>query len=184
MELDFEFIDGEVFMNIYNENRPKLFSDNITYNVSKLLDSTEIENFRKNSLNEFLKHYFLIARYKDEIIGWSYGRQENSLEFTMINSAVFPAYRNQGVYTQMLQQVKEKIVSMGFSRIVSKHHTTNNAILIAKLKFGFIITGIEIEAHFGQLLTLKYFTNKALQSVYEDRTGFKKMEDHIKEKLI
>jgi hypothetical protein len=68
----------------------------------------------------------------------------------------------------------EKVSKDGFQEITSKHHCSNNAVLIPKLKKGFLISGTEINTRFGLMISLTYFPNKNVENVFHQRVGFKK----------
>jgi len=123
-----------------------------------------------------IHRYYLVAQMKDEIIGWSFGMQKSAEDYYMINSAVFPEYRHQGIYTQMMKMAVDLVSKLGFQRIYSRHKMSNNHVLIPKLKFGFTITGFEVNDIFGNLVVLSYYTNPVRRELLEIRIGTKKLD--------
>jgi hypothetical protein len=83
----------------------------------------------------------------------------------------------------MMAKVIDLLSGLGFQRIYSKHKMSNNQILIPKLKFGFMITGFEVNDVFGNLVVLSYYTNPTRRALLEVRMGSMKL-DAEKMKLI
>ncbi len=67
----------------------------------------------------------------------------------------------------MMKAVFEK----GFQVITSRHKMFNNAILIPKLKAGFIIQKFEVSDVFGSMVHLAYFVNPARRKMMSYRAG-------------
>lgn len=107
----------------------------------------------------------------DSFVGWFWGRQEVSDEFHMVNTALLPGYRGQGLYTKLLAYLLKRIQAMGFRSVVSHHHPDNPGILIPKLKAGFVITGFRLYDNFGLLVQLCYWFNPAHREAFGFRTG-------------
>ncbi len=103
MEIVYSFITAEEFLPYFKTKRDKLFSNDYDFNVEQILSLEEKE--KRISNGERLKNahrYYLVAKSKNRIIGWSFGIQKGADEYYMINSAVLPDYRNHGIYTCML----------------------------------------------------------------------------------
>lgn len=180
MRINYEFTDSETFYKFFRENRPKLFKENLTFDLSKIFSETEKEKLSENRKNmESIKSFYLFARGNNKIIWWSFWRQENAEVFYMVNSAVFPEYRNKWVYTEMLKIITKKATQEWFVEILSKHIISNNPIIIAKLKFWFYITWIEVSINFWTLVSLTYFPNKLRSKILNVRTWNSKMDDEV-----
>lgn len=121
--------------------------------------------------------------HHDEFVGWSWGFQESNETFYMVNSAVFPEHRRKGLYTRLMEAVVEEATRQGFMRIYGRHNSMNNAIIISKLKAGFVITSLEVSIHFGVLVHLSYFTKPLNRKMMEYRVGEMKPDDEIKRHL-
>jgi hypothetical protein len=67
----------------------------------------------------------------------------------------------------------------GFQVIRSSHQATNNAVIIPKLTFGFIIAGMEICDQYGTLVHLDYFTNERRRRVMDFRCGLARPEPEV-----
>jgi hypothetical protein len=62
----------------------------------------------------------------------------------------------------------------GFQEITSRHHADNNAVIIPKLKTGFVIKGFEINPRFGLLVNLVCYKSENILKIHNQRTGLKK----------
>lgn len=174
---EFKFITREEFWPLFEKYRPILFEDNAEINTTELY--SEIENEKSKQLHKICSNenkifLYLTAWHDNKLAGWSYGLQINNKEFYMYNSAVFPEYRRQKLYTELMNRVVEKAFTEGFQEINSRHITDNNAVLIPKLKAGFVIKGFEINPRFGILVNLVLYKNPAILEIHHKRTGFKK----------
>ncbi len=171
-DFNYTFISSSEFGPIIQENRSKIFTDSNDINYYSFLKEEEIEALKK--LNQCTKNNIrknLVCYHQETLVGWSWGFQKDGEEFYMVNSAVFPEFRNLGIYSKMLSLMVEEVRKEGFLIISSNHHASNNSILIPKLKFGFNITGMKVNPRFGVLVELQYHTNKKLNQVYEYRVG-------------
>jgi len=115
-----------------------------------------------------------------QFAGWSVGDQYSADVYYMRNSAILPEYRRNGLYTQLMTAKLELLTQKGFQRIYSRHVSTNNPILIAKLKAGFIITALELDDMFGTLVHLSYLTNPLRRKVMSFRSGEQKPDEQMK----
>jgi ribosomal protein S18 acetylase RimI-like enzyme len=171
-KLSFTFVTRDEFMPVFNEHREKIFAENNDINYSVHWSEEETAKFKDlQSKCKTEVRSFLLCKDEDKIIGWSFGYQKDAEEFYMVNSAVFPEYRNRGVYTKLLEMIIEKAAEEGFQIVSSFHHASNNAIIIPKLKAGFKIVGMKINPRFGTLVELHYFTNEKVGQILDYRTG-------------
>jgi ribosomal protein S18 acetylase RimI-like enzyme len=95
----------------------------------------------------------------------------------MCNSGVMPEFRRQKFYSELMNQIVARAVQDGLKEITSKHHSGNNAVIIPKLKAGFVIQGFEINPRFGLMINLVRYSNSAILDIYHQRTGFKKLTE-------
>jgi GNAT superfamily N-acetyltransferase len=100
---------------------------------------------------------FVFYNEQGEPVGWSYGEMLDSVTFFMSNTAVAPAYRRQGIYTAFLRQLLGYVAALGYERVTSKHQTNNAPVIIAKLKAGFVIVGLDLDERWGAQVELGYF---------------------------
>lgn len=71
----------------------------------------------------------------------------------------------------------------GFQVIYSSHIATNNAIIIPKLKAGFVITSMEVKERFGTRIKLSYYTSQLRKKVVGFRVGFNRPDKELKDIL-
>jgi ribosomal protein S18 acetylase RimI-like enzyme len=90
----------------------------------------------------------------EHLVGWTHGWFEPGRQFYVANSAVLPEFRRRGVYTRLMSALEERLRAEGCVRICSQHQADNSAVLIAKLKSGFVVTGMEFSAEMGLLVKL------------------------------
>lgn len=64
-----------------------------------------------------------------------------------------------------------------------RHSATNNAVIIPKLKAGFVITSMEISDMFGVLVHLTYFPKVLRRKMITYRVGDMKPDEEIKKCL-
>ena len=86
-------------------------------------------------------------------------------------SAVDPAYRQQRIYTRLLMALEAIVRERGGLRISSQHVATNRAVLIAKLKLGYVIAGTEYDEQMGLLVRLVLHLAPARSALFASRTG-------------
>jgi GNAT superfamily N-acetyltransferase len=139
----------------------------------------DLDDHRKQQLRQLRervkqRYELRIALLHHEIlIGWTYGWQDgnHTCDFYMAASLVLPAYRQRGLYRKMVEIVIQETKQQGFSTIRSRHIMTNNAVLIAKLKLGFIINGLEQDDSLGSLLRMVYHHDELRQQAQAFRSG-------------
>jgi ribosomal protein S18 acetylase RimI-like enzyme len=122
---------------------------------------------------------FWVARDGQGVVAMFCGQQKDADTYRMWHSHVHPDYRRRGVYTEIVQRTLDYSREAGFSAVVSEHAPSNNAIIIAKLKAGFRIVGMDIDAGVGPGLLLKYFHNPAHLRAYEFRCGLASLDEQL-----
>jgi len=65
----------------------------------------------------------------------------------------------------------QEVTQLGFQRIYSRHRATNNAVLIPKLKAGFVLTSLEVSDAFGTMVHLTYFSHPLRRKILDYRVG-------------
>lgn len=164
----------------------KQFFDDVTqvFRLREALDDRECEQIKKLSANmgePYSLH--LGVFYKDEFVGWHYGRQDSATSFYMQNSGILPDHRRKGLYTEIVKRVLQITTELGFQGIWSRHNTTNNDVIIPKLKMGFVITTIEVTDIFGALVHLHYFPKEIRRKMMDYRVGQIKPDAEIEKYL-
>lgn len=117
---------------------------------------------------------------ENEFVGFTFGFQESEETFYMAASGLLPAHRGQGLYSEMVKYLIQKTTEVGFQKIYGTHCATNNAVLIPKLKLGFMFSKVELSDMFGTILHLQYYTNPLRRKVLDYRSGLKVPDAQIK----
>lgn len=116
-----------------------------------------------------------IGAYDGErLVGYSQGWFEVGGRFYVASSAVDADYRRLGLYTRLLQAVEQAARERGAVAISSQHVATNTAVLIAKLKLGYVIAGTEFVEAMGLLVRLVKHLEPSGAALYAERTGMLK----------
>ncbi|RYF55775.1 MAG: GNAT family N-acetyltransferase [Comamonadaceae bacterium] len=106
----------------------------------------------------------------EELVGWSNGWMERGKVFYMANSGVATAHRRKGIYTALLDAVREHALSQGVVVLRSQHSVLNNPVIIAKLRYGFHISGLSQSAQMGTLVELTCHLSELRQALYRSRS--------------
>lgn len=184
-EYRFVELPHEEFQKLWMKWGSEIFQNHDTSMDFQIVLSEE-ERSQVRSLHKNLAQMFrmnLCIFKGEDFCGWFTGDQHNNETFYMRNSAILPEHRRQGLYTALMFEVLERVKAMGFQIVLSRHTTTNNAIIIPKLKAGFVITAIEVSERFGTLVHLSYFFNEVRRQVMEFRAGDLQPTPQIKEAL-
>ncbi|MBS1537033.1 MAG: GNAT family N-acetyltransferase [Bacteroidetes bacterium] len=171
-EYSYRLLTWDELRPLFEMHRTKSFSHNMYFNVVGALSESEREASQllsKNTGNLFRLNVGIY--YQNEFVGWHFGGQESNEKYYMRNTALFPEHRGKGVYSALLPHILSIIEKKGFQIIYSRHHATNNAVIVPKLKAGFIITGFEITDQFGTLVHLSYYFNPLRRKAMLFRTG-------------
>ncbi|NEX63485.1 GNAT family N-acetyltransferase [Noviherbaspirillum galbum] len=107
----------------------------------------------------------------DTLVGWSMGWYERGGAFYVANSAVLPAHRRRGVYSRLARAVLDEAAARGCHTVYSRHLSTNNPVLIAKLRLGFVITGMEFSEELGSLVRMSFFLTPERARLHAERSG-------------
>jgi RimJ/RimL family protein N-acetyltransferase len=111
--------------------------------------------------------WFIFTNEQGEAVGWSYGDMLDSVTFFMTNTAVLSAYRRRGIYSAFVKRLLAYLGALGYERVTSKHQTNNAPVIIAKLKAGFVILGVDLDERWGAQVELGYFFHEDRRHGYE-----------------
>jgi RimJ/RimL family protein N-acetyltransferase len=114
---------------------------------------------------------FTIVRKGGEVVAQFCGEQRGPETYRMWHSNVHSGHRRQGLYGMIVGSTLEYTRQLGFDRVVSEHAPGNNPVLIAKLKAGFRITGLDVEPSVGVSVHLTYFHDPDQLAAYQWRCG-------------
>lgn len=183
-EIIIERAEFDPFMEEFREEAHASFDEFLHCGSSPLY--TEEENKRAESLKlNFIRENFicLLAKLNGKVVGRSFSQQTDKRTLFMCMSFVDKKARKQGVYTKILQKTIELAKELGYLKIVSCHNTSNNDIIIPKLKHDFVITGMKVNAGYGTLVELTYFVSQNEKEVQDFRCGYRKPTEKVKEYL-
>ncbi len=185
MRLEFRTLKLEEFKPLWTACAPVAFAEQLPHiEWNRFL--TDQEKINRGALGDKIKnayHLYLAAFDGNQLAGWTFGEQIDRETYRMQNSAVMPNYRRQGLYTMLLEKTLEEVQKGGFQKIESRHHMTNNSVIIPKLKAGFVISGFELCDSFGTLVHLCFYTNKLRKKTLDYRSGFITADEEIQRVL-
>jgi hypothetical protein len=93
-------------------------------------------------------------------IGAFWGQHESWGRYYMVNTIMRPDFRGRGVYRAFLGNVERAVAAAGFRELYSRHRADNNAVIVPKLKAGWVIAAFEVALKFGLMVHLrKYLTD-------------------------
>jgi len=106
---------------------------------------------------------------EDRLVAWSYSKVEGS-QLHMVNSGVLPDFRRRGVYSRLVEATITYAKTTGISKIFSRHVPSNNAVIIPKLRLGFMVSGFEYSEVYGPLVHLTYLIGDKRRELYRVRS--------------
>lgn len=116
------------------------------------------------------QHAHLVVRIGafegDKLVGWSVGWFEREGTFYMASSAVLPEHRRKGLYSALVRHALEEAAAGGAAVVRSRHVATNNPVLIAKMRLGFIITGGEFSEELGYLIRMSHYLREERRKLF------------------
>jgi ribosomal protein S18 acetylase RimI-like enzyme len=175
-------LSDEEFYSFFPTKFHELFKETLNYSIMSVREQRELDNFGRLKASAFAGDKLHLAAYDDadNLIGWSTSRQLRMYEFYTMNSGVIPEYRRKGVYSKLIKEVLKEAHQLGYQTVSSNHVMSNNDVIIAKLKLGFKISGIEVFDDFGTTVKLTYFLNETRGNAFEFRTGQKRPNSELK----
>jgi len=174
-------LDNAEFLPLLQQYRPIVFQKTLDFHVQEALSTEEqsaIARLRERMGTPFRLNLGIF--HNQEFIGWSFGVQESSARYFMVNTGILPQHQNKGIYSALLPRILDILKKEGFQIVYSRHGATNNQVLIPKLKAGFIITGLELSDVFGILVHLSYFFNPIRRKVLDVRVGQARPDAEVK----
>jgi ribosomal protein S18 acetylase RimI-like enzyme len=178
-------LSTEEFGPLWTTEAKNIFEENsLIVQSPTLLNDEELELLKP--LRERTKGLCRVnfgAFYLSQFVGWTWGMQMYPDEFYMVNSAVLPEHRRNGLYATLLETLLDRCKKEGFQIVYSRHHANNNEVIIAKLKAGFLISGMEQADTFGTLVCLKYYFNSKRRKISDFRCGHRRPDREVLESL-
>ncbi len=177
-------LDDQTFLPLLEQYRAKVFANTLTFSAWEALNASEqkaLETWQQHA--DSLVRLNLALYQGDAFIGWSWGRQLDQETFYMASSALLEPWRRRGIYSALLRWLLTQLSAQGVQIVRSRHLATDNAIIIPKLKAGFVMTGMELSDVAGTLVQLSYFFNERRRQVLDFRAGFRLEDREILEQL-
>ncbi len=175
-------LSEEEFLPLFEKYGKIPFQDVHDYEVSDILNTNERSKVKDLAKGITMPYKLYLGAFdkNNRFVGWSWGFQNDNSTFYMVNSAVLKKHQRKGIYTALLDKCIKITTKKGFQIIYSRHWTTNNAVIIPKLKAGFIISKMEINDKHGALIHLHYYPNKIRREIMDYRSGQTKPSAKIK----
>lgn len=92
-------------------------------------------------------------------VGWFWGYMAYADTFTIDTFGLIPGYRGRGVYSAFVRALLAYLTAVGYERVTVITHANNRAMLIANLKAGFHIAGMEVHESLGAAVKLAYLVH-------------------------
>lgn len=112
------------------------------------------------------------------------GEQKTEGLYRMWHSTVRTDVRRRGIYRRIVDGTVAYTRALGFDGITSEHAPCNNPILIAKLRAGFRLYGLELDPMAGPSVILRYFHNPDHLAAYELRCGLATLTPALRERAF
>ncbi len=158
----------------------QIFGEYFGFNLSKALDDAsrkKLDALKKNLPNGY-QLCLGIFMNDGELVGWQYSVQEKGGEVLMKDTGILPAHQKKGTYKRLLPIVLDIFRAQGFTAAISYHRTTNNGVIVPKLKAGFLINGITTD-EYGMAVQLIYPFNDLYRESLQVRSGERRPRGHL-----
>jgi hypothetical protein len=175
-------LSKEEFFPLFDMHKSSVFEATHSYSFNDILSAADLQRLEDLGESSANRYELYLGAYDsdNQFIGWSWGFQENAATFYMVNSGVLQNHRRKGIYSGLIDRSTKLLSQKGFQLIYSRHCATNNAVIIPKLKAGFIISKMEIDDRFGVLIHLHFYTNDARRRIMDYRSGQLKPDAEIR----
>lgn len=163
-------VDLNTYFDVEDTLEPHIFPENAhTQRWFNLPEGRRDERKKQLFALQRETHQDAVVFYAgDEAIGWSAGRMTGATEFMMDVTGIHPDWQGKGIYTAFLRAYVSYLRDVGYERVISYHSPTNRAVLIAKLKAGFVITGLTFREHAGPSVQMGYFLHEDRYQTFEN----------------
>jgi ribosomal protein S18 acetylase RimI-like enzyme len=174
-------IDAKEFQTGFDELRHRVFADTLAYDPRTIWTQQEKEALARLRARMGDVYELVVGIYRGgELVGWSMGWQEDAATYKMVNTGILPEHQGRGIYKALLPHLLGIVKQEGFQVVVSYHCATNNAVIVPKLRAGFLISGFEVSDRFGLIVRLAYYFNETRRRIMDVRVGQTRPDDEIK----
>ncbi len=171
-EVDVRPVDARVSDTFVRDHAERLFAGVVEFRYGDLLDAGRVRRLKElESAVGRVPRYCFGAFAQGALVGVSETRQVERGTLLMNLSAVLPEERGRGHYSRLLAHVVAFARARGFQRVTSRHNAANNAVLVPKLRAGFLLSGFEISDEQGLLATLVHHLDAVRRDAHLFRTG-------------
>lgn len=180
---EIRIISIEELKEFRQQNNHLVFADIHNISIASILTKNEKDLLAQNYLKLIKESFTLSVGIFDKdnkMVGWHFGYQTDEATFYMTNTGILEEHRRKGLYSALLKFVINELSTKGFQIIYSRHTATNNAVIIPKLKAGFIISSLELDDSFGTLVHLRYYFNETRRKIMDYRSGQRKPDEELK----
>ena len=178
-------LSAEEFEPLFKTHHSTVFEENYHLSFGYAYSDEEVEALEL--LRERLSDAYALRLgvfQQDTFVGWHFGAQATPSNFYMTNTGILKEHRRKGIYTALLSLVLERVKAEGFQMVSSRHNMTNNAVIIPKLKAGFVISGFEVNDMYGSLVQLLYLFNPTRRKMLDVRVGQAAPDEEDKQRLL
>lgn len=112
-----------------------------------------------------LAHHLVLYAAGEPVAAY-HGRQEGGARYHMVNTIFHPAWRGRGLYSALLARIESAAHDSGFLEMSSRHRADNNAILVPKLRAGWVIAAFEVAIKQGLLVHLRRYLHAGLADAH------------------
>ncbi len=113
---------------------------------------------------------FVFYNAQNRPIGWSLSEQREPDTLFMVWTGILPEHQNQGVYSSFLRHYLNYARALGYARVTSNHMVNNRRVLVAKLKAGFVASGMTLDERWGAMIWLTCHLDDDMAAIF--RTAF------------
>jgi RimJ/RimL family protein N-acetyltransferase len=111
--------------------------------------------------------WIVFSNENEEPIGWFYGYMEDEDTYFIDTIGFVPEFRGIGLYSAFLRQMIVYLKAIGYERLATSHHPNNRAAIIADLKTGFNIVGLELHESHGPILRTALILHEDRRRAFE-----------------
>lgn len=184
-------VNAETWETFFNENVAQVFPDDQSLPLAPALTAADTaQHAALEQRQAGVLHLYFLLYDGERPIGWHFGFQRSALEYFMANTGVLPAYQGRGIYSAFLKFAVGRIGAEGFQFITSIHHCDNNAVLVPKLKAGFLLQAMGyliqpmlLEANHGAMVQLVYPVKEAFRPLFSARVGGAALNEAMRRQL-
>lgn len=169
-----EAVDRVQFWSVFSAEFAGHFDDEVMFDPRTLAEPerrADAARLREAQRSPIGADAWLIKEDDGKLAGMFLGAPYEPGEYMMHQSVVRPDLRRRGLYSAIVQRVIEYTAAAGYQELISGHTPSNNPVIIAKLKLGFRVTGLELKVGEGPTLWMRYFHDPARLKAYELRSG-------------